>query len=78
MLEVGFRFQAAAGQQGIGDADGGGIAERRTDVKFIILLQEGAVNDVEDVILVVGPVFVRQLCGEIGRASCRERVFITV
>ncbi|WP_295757878.1 MULTISPECIES: hypothetical protein [Clostridia] len=65
MLEVGFRFQAAAGQQGIGDADGGGIAERRTDVKFIILLQEGAVNDVEDVILVVGPVFVRQLCGDL-------------
>ena len=57
VLEVVFRFQAAAGHQGIGDADGGGVPKGRAHVKGIILLQETAVNYGENVLLVVIPVF---------------------
>lgn len=65
VLEVVFRFQTTAGHQGVGDADGSGAPERHFDVEFIILLQKGAVNDMEDVVLMVGPVFFRQLYGDL-------------
>lgn len=65
MLEIIVRFQAAAGHKGVGDADRGGIAERRSDIELIILLQKGTVNDVEDVVLMVVPVFVRQPRGDL-------------
>ncbi len=58
-------LQAAAGQQRIGDADRGGVLKCRAYVKGIIPLQEGAVNVVEDVILVVGPVFPRKPGGDL-------------
>lgn len=65
MPEMVLQFQAAAGHEGIGDADGGGTAEGRAGVKFIIPLQEGTVNDAEEIIPVVVPVFFRQVCGDI-------------
>ena len=74
MLEVVFRFQATAGHEGIGDADRGGAAERHFDVQFIILLQEGAVNDVEEVVLVVGPIFARQLRGNLPQLVCEAEI----
>ena len=38
VAEILFRFQPAAGHQGVGDADGGGCLELHFDVKFIIFL----------------------------------------
>lgn len=74
VLEMLFRFQAAAGHQGIGDTDSGGTAKCRTGVKFIIPLQERTVNDAEDVLLMVGPVFTSQLCGDFFHLI-REAIF---
>ena len=64
MLKVVFRLQAAAGHEGVGDADGGGVSELRSDVELIILLQKAAVNDVEDVLPVIVPIFRRKLGGD--------------
>ncbi len=65
MLKVVFRLQAAAGHEGVCDADGGGVSELRSDVELIILLQKTAVNDVEDVLPVFVPVFRRKLGGDL-------------
>ena len=65
MLEVVIRFQAAAGHEHISDADSGCTAKCRASVKLIIPLQEGTVNDVENVFPVVVPVFVCQLRGNL-------------
>ena len=77
MLEILLRIQPTSGHQGVGDADGGGRLELHLDVVLIVLLQKGTVNDIENVLPVFVPVFLRQLGGhisQIGRASCRERV----
>ena len=64
---------AAVGESGGGngavesqrsDADGGGVSELRSDVELIILLQKAAVNDAEDVLLVIVPIFRRKLGGD--------------
>ncbi|NBI10615.1 hypothetical protein D1641_11415 [Colidextribacter sp. OB.20] len=65
MFKVVFRLQAAAGHEGICDADGGGVSELRSDVELIILLQKAAVNDAEDVLLVIVPIFRRKLGGDL-------------
>ena len=65
MLEVVIRFQAAAGHEHISDADSSGTAKCRASVKLIIPLQEGTVNDMENVFPVVVPVFVCQLRGNL-------------
>ena len=65
MFKVVFRLQAAAGHEGVGDADGGGISELRSDVELIILLQKAAVNDAEDVLPVIVPIFRRKLGGDL-------------
>ena len=62
MLKVFVRFQSAAGQEGISDADGGGVLKLHSDVELIIPFQKGTVNDVENVPLVFLPVF----CGKLG------------
>lgn len=62
MLKVFVRFQPAAGQEGIGDTDGGGVSELHPDVELIIPFQKGTVNDVENIPLVFLPVF----CGKLG------------
>ena len=36
MLKVVFRLHAAAGHEGVCDADGSGVSELRPDVEFII------------------------------------------
>ncbi len=64
MLKVIFRLQAAAGHEGKGDADGGGVSELLSDVKRIILLQKTSVNDVEQIVLMVVPVVRRKLTGD--------------
>ena len=63
MAEILLRLQPAAGHQGVGDADRGGGFELDFDVKFIIVLQKGTFNDVEKVLMVVSPVFLRQFPG---------------
>ena len=65
MFKVVFRLQAAAGHEGVCDADGGGVSELRSDVELIILLQKAAVNDAEDVLLVIVPIFRRKLGGDL-------------
>ena len=67
MAEILLRFQPAAGHEGIGDADGGGGFELHLDVVLIVLLQKGTVNDVENVLPVIRPVFFRQTGGHIGQ-----------
>ena len=66
MAEILLRFQPAAGHEGIGDADGGGGFELHLDVVLIVLLQKGTVNDIEKVLLMLRPIFIRQLTGHIG------------
>lgn len=65
MLEIIFRLQAAAGHEGVGDADGGSVAKCYLDVVIIIPLQKTPVNDVEKVILVVFPVSPCDLTGDL-------------
>ena len=62
--EVFLRLQPAAGQQGVGGADHGGVSEGRAHVEVIIIIQERPVNDTEDVILIVVPVFIHKLGGD--------------
>ena len=69
MLKVVFRLHAAAGHKSVGDADGGGVSELRPDVELIILLQKTAVNDVEDVLPVIVPVFPRELGSDLFKLS---------
>ena len=65
LMDEGFlRDQAAAGQKGVGGADHGGVSERDADVEIIVPLQEGTVNDAEDVALIAVPVFIYQLGGD--------------
>jgi hypothetical protein len=64
MLKVFVRFQPAAGQNSVGGTDGCGASELRSDVELIIFLQKAAVNGVENVVLMILPIFVRQLPGD--------------
>ena len=59
-----FRLQSAPGQEGVGDTDGGGASEGCSYVELIIFLQEGTVNDVEDVPPMFFPIFRRQLADD--------------
>lgn len=64
-MDEGFlRVQATAGQKGVSGADQGGVSERRADVEVIVPLQEGTVNDTENVPLIGIPVFIRQTGGD--------------
>ena len=64
-VKVAFRFQATAGHQGVGDADGGGCLELHLDVIIIVLLQERIVNDVEEVPPMILPICPGQLSGHV-------------
>ena len=61
MAKVVLRFQPTPGHEDVGHADGGGTSELRSDVELIILPQETAVNDAEDVLLMLIPIFRRKL-----------------
>lgn len=91
MLKVFVGFQTAAGHEGVGHADRGGISELCSDVEFIIFLQKAAVNDVEDVVLMILPILLCHLSGDllqlVGKAlfagdfillfqRCRNRVLM--
>nr|WP_243424343.1 hypothetical protein [Gemmiger formicilis] len=67
MAEILLRLQPAAGHQGVGDADSGGGFELDFDVVLIVLLQKGTVNDIENVLPVIRPVFFCQTGGHIGQ-----------
>ncbi|MDE7262072.1 MAG: hypothetical protein K2N78_08465 [Oscillospiraceae bacterium] len=58
------RLQPATGHENISNTDGGSIFELHSDVDCIVLPQETSVNDVDDILLVVGPVFLRKLAGD--------------
>ena len=64
-MDEGFlRVQTTAGQKGVSGADQGGVSERNADVEVIVPLQEGTVNDTENVPLIGIPVFIRQTGGD--------------
>ena len=65
MVKVSFRFQSTPGHQCISDTDGGCCLELYSDVKLIIFLQKGTVNDIEKVLPILCPVFFCQLSGNI-------------
>ena len=60
-----FRLKAAAFKDSIGDTDCGGTFELELLSGFIIIHQERAVNDVENVTAVVIPVGIHQLAANI-------------
>ena len=74
MGEMPFRLQPAAGQQGIGGADDGGIPERGSDVEIIIFFQKRPVNDAEDVEPIVVPIRIHKLRDD-GFKLLRKTVF---
>ena len=51
-------------------AEGGGCLELHSDVILIIFLQKGTVNDIEEVLLMLRPIFLGQFSSylQIGRA----------
>ena len=63
VVEVAFWFQSTAGHQSVSDTDGGCCLELYSDVKLIIFLQKGTVNDIEEVLLMLRPVFLSQFSG---------------
>ena len=69
VVEVAFRLQSAAGHQSVSDADGGCCFELYSDVKLIIFLQKGIVNDIEEVLLMLRPVFLSQFSGYLRELS---------
>ena len=69
VVEVAFRLQSAAGHQCVSDADGGGCLELHSDVILIIFLQKGTVNDIEEVLLMLRPVFLSQFSGYLSELS---------
>ena len=69
VVEVAFRLQSAAGHQSVSDADGGGCLKLHSDVILIIFFQKGTVNDIEEVLLMLRPVFLSQFSGYLGELS---------
>ena len=69
VVEVAFRLQSTAGHQSVSDADGGCCLELYSDVKLIIFLQKGTVNDIEEVLLMLRPVFLGQFSGYLRELS---------
>lgn len=69
VVEVAFRLQSAAGHQSVSDADGGCCLKLHSDVKLIIFLQKGTVNDIEEVLLMLRPVFLSQFSGYLSELS---------
>lgn len=69
VVEVAFRLQSTAGHQSVSDTDGGCCLELYSDVKLIIFLQKGTVNDIEEVLLMLRPVFLSQFSGYLGELS---------
>ena len=81
-MDEGFlRVQPATGQKGVSGADQGGVSERNADVEVIVPLQEGTVNDTENVPLIGIPVFIRQTSGDsfqLFRKGVRARNIVAV
>ena len=67
LVEPAGRLKAAAFQQRVGDADGGGRLELHLHPGFIIIHQQRTVNDGTDVSTIVVPVIRHQFPGNIGK-----------
>ncbi|MSC86273.1 hypothetical protein EAI89_20935 [Eubacterium sp. am_0171] len=78
VFKVVLRVKAASGHERIGDADGSGAAKSDAYVEIIIAIEKRIVNDGEDVTLVVIPIFIRKLGGDvfklIGKSVCTVHV----
>ena len=61
VLKVVLRLHAAAGQENVGSTDHRRASKGRFDVEVIVLFQKGAFNEVENVVLIIIPVFIHQL-----------------
>ncbi len=64
MFKILVRLQPTAGHENVSNTDSGGIFELHSDVECIIFFQKTSVNDVDDVLLMVGPVFLCKLAGD--------------
>ena len=62
-FQIGFRLQPAPAHQHVGDADLCGISELHLGVELIIVVKIGIVNVVENIPLVICPVFFCKLGG---------------
>ena len=76
MGEIALRLQSAPIHQRVGDARGHGVPKSHAYVVIIIVLQETAVNDVEDVPLVVRPVFVGKPDGNSGKLFFQDHAMV--
>jgi hypothetical protein len=70
VAEIPLRFKTASRQHGVCGADNSGVSEGRSYVEIIILIQKRPVNDTEDVILIVIPVFIHKLGGDTLKLLC--------
>ena len=68
------RFNAAPGQQQVGDAGGPSRLELHLDAKIIIPFQKRSVNDVEDIPAVVVPVIIHQPARQVRKLLGKVRV----
>ena len=73
-----FRLKTASFKDSIGDADCSGTFELELLSGFIIIHQERAVNDVENVTAVVVPVGIHQLASKVGNLLAESLVGNTV
>ncbi|MBO4933197.1 MAG: hypothetical protein J6I42_13555 [Clostridia bacterium] len=76
--EIVVRFHPAPAHEGVGDTDGSGIAEPGTDGITIILLQKRICNDVGNFTMVVNPVFLGKMVGNILKLILQVRVLSNV
>ena len=67
MLKLAIHIEAASRLQGVADADRGRSAKGFPYVDFIVLLQEGTVNDAEYILLMILPVCSCLTLGDLGQ-----------
>lgn len=63
MFKIVVRVQPASGKQRVGNADFRCVSECHSDVELIILLQERILKDVENIPLIILPIFPYKLGG---------------
>ena len=67
MLKLAIHIEATSCLQDVAGADGSRSEEGFPYVDFIVLLKEGPVNDTEDVLLMILPVYARLPLGDLGQ-----------
>ena len=81
MLKLAIHIEAASRLQGVADADRGRSAKGFPYVDFIVLLQEGTVNDAEYILLMILPVCACLTLGDLGQlkmqtVNSRDIIFL--